>query len=190
MRILVTGGAGRLGLHVCRALLHRGFEVKIFDLDNSRNRKNVRHLAGQAEIFWGDITSTESVRAALEDIEGVVHMAGILPPVAYEKPALAEAVNVKGTGILAGLLKEKGGHIPFIYTSSAAVFGPTPHATEPLDPDMHLPQPGDIYGETKYRAEIANRQAGIDFAILRLTATRYLSFEATDLPRMFSITAQ
>ena len=187
MKILVTGGAGRLGTHVCRALLHNGFTVKIFDLDNKRNRKNVSCLGRQAEVFWGDITSADSIKNALEDVDAVVHMAGILPPVAYRRPELAEAVNVKGTGILAGLLKEKGGHIPFIYTSSAAVFGPTPDAKEPLDPDTNVPQPGDIYGETKYRAENLIRQADIDFAILRLTATMYLSFEASDLPRMFSI---
>lgn len=187
MKILVTGGAGRLGLHVCRALIHNGFEVKIFDLDNPRNRKSVMRLKEHVDICWGDITSAYSVRAALQGVDAVLHMAGILPPVAYQKPALAEAVNVQGTTILTSLLKEKGGHMPFIFTSSAAVFGPTPDATEPLDPDTHVPQPGDIYGQTKYRAETVIRQAGIDYAILRLTATMYLSFEASDLPRMFSI---
>lgn len=187
MKILVTGGAGRLGTHVCRALIGNGFEVKAFDLDNPRNRRSLKRLGGQVEICWGDITSPDSVRCALKGVEGVVHMAGILPPVAYERPELAEAVNAGGTAILASLLKEKGGRIPFIYTSSAAVFGPTPDASEPLDPDKDLPRPGDIYGQTKYRAEAAIREAGIDYAILRLTATMYLSFEASDLPRMFSI---
>lgn len=187
MRVLLTGGAGRLGIHICKKLLKEGFQVRVFDLDNTRNRKSVKCIQEKVEVFWGDVTRAETVRAAMDGVDAVVHMAAILPPVAYEKPELAKKVNVGGTKIIVDLLKEKGGHIPFVFTSSAAVFGPTPQATEPLCPDRHQPQPKDVYGETKFLAERAIKESGIDYLILRLTATMYLMFEMSDIRRMFTI---
>ena len=187
MRVLVTGGAGRLGITVCQTLLRGGFQVRVFDLDTARNRRSVKELAGKAEILWGDITRPDSVRRAMAEVDIVVHMAAILPPVAYQKPELAAAVNVGGTRIIVDLLKEKGGHIPFVYTSSAAVFGPTPNSTEPISPDRNPPHPRGTYGETKLQAENLLKESGIDYVILRLTATMYLLFEVGDLKRMFTI---
>jgi nucleoside-diphosphate-sugar epimerase len=187
MRVLVTGGAGRLGLNVCRAFLEDGFRVRVFDLDNERNRRSARELQGKAEVHWGDITRPELVREALEGVDAVVHMAGILPPVAYEKPELARSVNVGGTRVLVDLLKEKGGEIPFVFTSSVAVFGPSPHADEPVSVEKHDPRPTDVYGKTKLEAENLIRESGVEHLILRLTAIMYHTHEVSDLKRMFSI---
>jgi len=187
MRVLVTGGAGRLGVNVCKTLLQNGFQVQVFDLDTTRNQKSVKDLGGKAEIIWGDITQPDSVRKAIEGVDAVVHMAAILPPVAYEKPELAARVNVGGTKIIVDLIKEKGGKIPLVYTSSAAAFGPTPNAIEPLNPDRNESHPKGAYGETKFQAENLIKEAGIDYVILRLSVTMYLIFSVSDLKRMFTI---
>ena len=187
MRVLVTGGAGRLGENVCKAFLKNGYQVRVYDLNNDRNRESVKELGRKAEIVWGDITQPDSVRKALEEVDVVVHMAGILPPVAYEKPELARKVNVRGTGIIVDCIKEKGGHIPLVFTSSVAVFGPTPNAAEPLSPDKNDPNPRGAYGETKLEAENLIKESGIDYLILRLTAVMYFAYEVSDLRRMFSI---
>lgn len=187
MRVLITGGAGRLGIIVCKALLRDGFQVRVFDLDTSQNRKSIKNLGGKAEILWGDITRPASVRRAMEEVDAVVHMAAILPPVAYEKPELAARVNVGGTRVIVDLIKEKGGTIPLVYTSSVAVFGPSPNATEPVSVRKNEPHPRGAYAETKFQAENLIKQAGIDYAILRLTATMYLIFKTSDLKRMFTI---
>jgi UDP-glucose 4-epimerase len=187
MRVLVTGGAGRLGVNVCKALQRNGFRVRIFDLDSDRNRKSVRELGRKAEIVWGDITEPDSVRKALDKVDVVVHMAGVLHPVAYEKPELARRVNVGGARIVVDLIKEKGGNIPLVFTSSVAVFGPTPDATEPLSPEKNNPNPRGAYGETKFEAENLIKDSGIDYLILRLTAVMYFDYEVSDLKRMFSI---
>lgn len=187
MRVLVTGGAGRLGITVCKLFLNNGFRVRVFDLDTPRNRDSVKELRGKAEVQWGDVTNPDSVRRALEGADAVVHMAAILPPLADEKPELAARVNVGGTRILVDLIKEKGGHIPFIFTSSVAVFGPCPDATAPISVDNTLPCPKDTYGKTKLMAENVIRDSGIDYLILRLTAVMYFNFEVSDLRRMFSV---
>ena len=187
MRVLITGGAGRLGITVCKAFLHDGFQVRAFDLDTPVNRKSIKKLNGKAEVMWGDITRPDSVKKALEGIDAVVHMAGILPPVAYEKPKLAAKVNVGGTRIIVDMVKEKCGNIPFLFTSSVAAFGPTPGANQPLCPEKTESNPKGAYGETKLQAERIIKESGIDYVILRLTATMYLSFSISDLKRMFTV---
>ena len=187
MRVLVTGGAGRLGITIGKTLLHDGFQVRIFDLNTAQNRKSIRGLGGEAEIFWGDITQPDSVRQAMVEVDVVVHMAAVLPPVAYEKPELAVRVNVGGTKVILDVIKEKNSRIPLIYTSSVAVFGPSPDATEPVSVQKNEPHPRGAYGETKFQAENLIKEAGIDYAILRLTATMYFIFKVSDIKRMFTV---
>lgn len=187
MRVLITGGAGRLGITICKAFLRDGFQVRVFDLDTPYNRKSVKELEEGTEVLWGDITQPDSVRDALDGVDAVIHMAAVLPPVADDEPELAAKVNVGGTEIIVDLLKEKGGRIPFVFTSSAAAFGPTPDADEPLCPDRDASCPKGAYGETKVQAENVIKQSGIDYVILRLTATMYFVFKVSDLKRMFSI---
>lgn len=187
MLVLITGGAGRLGITICKMFSEDGMDVRVFDLDTPRNRKSVKELNEKAEVCWGDITRPDSVRQALEGIDAVVHMAAILPPLADEHPQLAQQVNVDGTKILVDLLREKGDRIPFVFTSSAAAFGPTPDAIEPLCPDRTQCHPKGMYGKTKLEAERIVKEAGIDYAILRLTATMYFIFELSDIKRMFSL---
>jgi nucleoside-diphosphate-sugar epimerase len=187
MRVLITGGAGRLGINVGKAFIKCGFQVRVFDLDTPGNRNSVKRLNGKSEIYWGDITRPDSIQKALEGVDAIVHMAGILPPLAYEKPELAAKVNVGGTRILVDILKQSGRRIPFIFTSSVAAFGPTPDATEPLCPEEHDANPRGAYGETKLQAENIIQESGIDYVILRLTATMYLNFSISDLKRMFTV---
>lgn len=187
MRVLITGGAGRLGISVCQAFLQDGFQVRVFDLDTASNRKSIKDLGGKAEILWGDIMQTGLVRKAMEGVNAVVHMAAILPPVAYEKPELAARVNVGGTRTVVALIKERDGQIPLVYTSSAAVFGPTPNATELISPDRNAPYPKGTYAETKFQAENLIKEAAVDYLILRLSVTMYLMFGVSDLRRMFTI---
>jgi UDP-glucose 4-epimerase len=187
MRVLITGGAGRLGLSVCNAFLQDGFQVRVFDLDTEQNRKTVKQLPPDAEVFWGDMTQPDSVRQAVEGVDAVVHMAAILPPVADEKPALAAKVNVGGTATLVELLRQKGGRLPFVFTSSVAVFGPCADASGPINPDYNEPRPKGSYAETKLQAENLIRESGVDHAILRLTATMYLVFATSDLKRMYTV---
>jgi nucleoside-diphosphate-sugar epimerase len=187
MRVLVTGGAGKLGVTVCKAFLNNGFGVRVYDLNNDHNRKSIKEIGRKAEIVWGDITEPDSVRRALEGVEFVVHMAGILPPLTDEKPELARTVNVEGTRTLVNLIKEKGSNIPLVFTSSVAVFGLTPNATELISPDRNVASPSDTYGETKIEAENLIKESGIDFLTLRLAAVLYFDHEVSDLKRMFSI---
>jgi UDP-glucose 4-epimerase len=187
MRVLVAGGAGRLGITVCKTLQKKGFQVRVFDLPSPRNRKSVIELGKKAEVSWGDITDFKSVRLALDNVDAVIHMAGILPPVTEANPDLATKVNVKGTQTLVDAIKATGTRIPFVFTSSVAVFGPTPAATEPVSVERNAPAPKDVYGQTKLKAEAIIKESGIDYLILRLSASIYTVLQASDLKRFYDI---
>ena len=187
MRVLVTGGAGGLGINVCSLLMQTGYKVRILDLQTNRNLKSIQKIKDSVEVYWGDITKPESIKRSLDQIDIVVHMAAILPPLALQLPELAKRVNVDGTKTLIEVIKQNKNTIPIIYTSSVAVFGPTPDASEPLSSDKNQPHPVDSYGETKLQAENIIKQSGLNYVILRLTATPYLSFNVKDLKQMYDI---
>ena len=174
MNVLITGGAGGLGLNVCRAFLEDGFDVRVFDLENRANQRRLRTLGDSADTLWGDITQLESVRRAVDGVDAVVHLAGIMQPLSEQNPELAARVNVGGTQNIVGLLKEKREPVPFVFASSASVFGPTPDATEPLHPDRNHPNPNTNYARTKVQAEEIIKGSGIPYLILRLTSTPHV----------------
>ncbi len=167
--------------------MKRGFAVRIFDLDNSRNRKSVAGLKNSVEVCWGDITDKKSIKDSLEGIDTVVHMAAILPPVADRLPSLAAMVNIEGTRLLVDQIKSTGRSIPLIYTSSVAVHGPTPDAAQPICAENHICNPKGSYAQTKFEAENIIKRSGMDYVILRLSVNMYFNFEISDIKRMFSI---
>ncbi len=187
-RVLVTGGAGRLGIIVCQAFLDSGYRVRVLDLNTPQNRRNLKKLRPpeRVEVYWGDITQSQLIAPALSEVDAVVHMAAVLPPLTEKRPGLAHKVNVGGTRNLIDLVKGLPQPVPFVFTSSVAVFGCPPELREPLCPEKTPPRPVDVYGKTKLEAENLIRESGIGFVVLRLTATMYLDFTLADIKRMFS----
>ena len=83
MKILVTGGAGFIGSHLCVSLLEKEFEVIVVDnLDNS-NQKSLDRVADitgkKAEFYNFDLRDTKKLSELFEnnEIEAVIHMAGM-----------------------------------------------------------------------------------------------------------------
>jgi nucleoside-diphosphate-sugar epimerase len=185
MRVLITGGVGRLGAKACKAFLREGFQVRLFDLQNRRNERRVKELGEAPEVVWGDITQAASVGPALQDVDVVVHMAGVLPPVTDEQPELALRVNVGGTRALLDAMKENGRLVPVVYTSSVVVFGATPNAAEPISAERDPVHPEEPYATTKVQAEDLIKDAGVDYVILRMTGA--FDLDASAIKLMFRL---
>ena len=80
MKVLLTGAMGNIGLSTLEALLAEGHDVVAFDLESRRARRLASGFDGRAQFVWGDITSPESLRHALEGVDAVIHLAAIVPP--------------------------------------------------------------------------------------------------------------
>ncbi|MDT4922014.1 MAG: hypothetical protein QOI15_2916 [Pseudonocardiales bacterium] len=169
--MLVTGGYGSLGARVSRLLADRGERVLALDLPNPKTTALAGRLArhGQLEPAWVDLTDAPAVTEliARTNPRAVVHLAAILPPVSYERPALAERVNVDGTRHLVDALE--GSDARLVLASSLAVYG-SRNGAKPLGlagADTPV-NPRDVYGAHKVRAEAIVRAAALDWTILRL----------------------
>src|SRR4051794_3524099 len=103
--VLVTGAFGMLGRRVVAELLARGRDIIGLDLRNETtvglaNRlRTAPSKPGSLEPAWVDLTDADAVRALLLDKQPttIVHLAAIIPPLAYRHPELARRVNVGGT---------------------------------------------------------------------------------------------
>ena len=159
MKVLVTGGAGFIGSHLCERLLGRGDEVVVLDnfndfYDPAIKRRNVAEALAGAEVVEGDIRDRELVPDLFErgNFDGVVHlaaMAGVRPSLL--DPLHYEDVNVRGTMILMEEIKKREG-MRFVFASSSSVYGG--NETVPFKETDDIPHPVSPYAATKRAGEL------------------------------------
>lgn len=138
---LVTGGAGFLGINLCRFLLSRGYRVRSLDIADFNYRERDR-----VEALQGDIRDPAMVDRAVSGVDVVVHCAAALP-LSREREIFS--TNVDGARILLeSAVQHKSSR--FINISSTAVYGIPDH--HPIREDDGLQGVGP-YGESKILAE-------------------------------------
>ena len=144
MLVLVTGGHGFIGSHLCERLVARGHRVRIL----ARPDSALDNLAGlDVDVARGDLRDPGTLPAALEGVERVYHLAGALK--GFSEGALM-AVNRDGTRNLVAACP--AGLDRFVLVSSLAAAGPSPGGPEPRADD--LPEaPLTWYGRSKLEAE-------------------------------------
>jgi len=97
--VLVTGGAGFIGSHVCDALLAQGHTVRCLDNFATSARSNVAHLEGRPDftILEGDIRDGEQCRQAVAGVGAVIHLAALgSVPRSIADPLASHATNLTG----------------------------------------------------------------------------------------------
>ena len=131
-RILVTGGAGFIGSHLCRKLLDVGHEVLVVDNYYSGTRANVAHLIEhpQFEMMRHDVTFPLYV-----EVDQIYHLACPASPIFYQRdPVQTTKTSVHGSINMLGLAKRT--HARILLASTSEVYG---------DPQVH-PQPESYWG--------------------------------------------
>lgn len=170
-KVLLTGAFGNIGSLAIRELLRQGYSVVAFDKDGPITRKNAKQFADtNITIVWGDITVKKNVEAALHDVEAVIHLAGIIPPLSESNPKLCQAVNVDGTRYIIETLEKSPNAKRLVIASSIAVYGkqqwrftPPLTATDPVSPD-------DVYGKSKADCEAMVQSSSLAWTIMRIAA--------------------
>ncbi len=173
MRILVTGGAGFLGSHLCERLLREGHEVVCLDNFFTGRRKNIH--AYFADLNF-ELIRHDVVEPLLLEVDRIYHLACPASPVHYQyNPVKTIKTNVLGTHNMLGLAKRTRAR--FLLASTSEVYG---------DPKVH-PQTEDYWGsvnpigirscydEGKRVAETFamdyHRQSRVDIRIVRIFNT-------------------
>lgn len=153
--VLVTGGAGFIGSHVCEALLAQGECVRVLDNFASGHRSNLEGL--DVESMEGDVRSDTDLDRAMQGADAVIHLAAE-PSVAksIEDPIGTHETNYMGTLRVLEAMRQAGAK-RIVYASSAAVY--TPNSDEPHTEDSS-PDPTSPYGMDKLAGEFALRGYG------------------------------
>ncbi len=146
-RLLVTGGAGFIGSHLCDALLARGTQVRVLDDLSSGRRDN---LPDGVELIVGDVADPAAACAALEGMDGCFHLAAIASVQRAAEDWLGtNRVNLVGT--IALLDAARARRLPVGYASSAAVYGNCP--IQPIGENAPT-RPLSAYGADKLGCEL------------------------------------
>jgi UDP-arabinose 4-epimerase len=174
MNILVTGGAGYIGSHTCKALARAGFTPVTFD-----NLSNGHHWA----VRWGPLEIGDILdRARLESVykkyrpEAVMHFAAQASVFeSVQKPALYYKTNVAGTlTLLEAMIKYKLKY--FVFSSSCATYGIPQSVCIAED---HPQQPINPYGRSKLIVEKILRDFDYSYG-LRSISLRYFNAAGAD----------
>lgn len=134
-KVLVTGGTGFIGSHLCEALLEKGDSVVCFDNMFRGKEENIKAVKDNKnfELLEGDIRDLNQVKKAVEDCDIVHHLAAINgTKYFYEKPILIADVNINGTLNVLNACKEADVK-RVTFASSPEVYGeaekiPTPES--------------------------------------------------------------
>jgi dTDP-glucose 4,6-dehydratase len=175
VRVVVTGGAGFIGSHLCRALLARGDQVTAIDNLLTGNIANIEELFGDPAFTFirHDVSNYVHVAGT---VDAVLHFASPASPADFERiPIQILKVGSLGTLHMLGVAKEKGAR--FLLASTSEVYG---------DPQVH-PQPETywghvnpigprgVYDEAKRFAEAMtfayHRAHGVDVRVARIFNT-------------------
>jgi len=174
MRVLVTGGAGYIGSHACKALAKAGHEPVVFDNLELGHEWAVKW----GPLFRGDIRDPEALDAAIttEKVEAVMHFAAF----AYVGESVADPSiyydnNVVGSLCLLNAMRRHGLD-KIIFSSSCATYGmPDVMPISETTPQV----PINPYGRTKLMVEHALADFGHAYGI-RSTSLRYFNAAGAD----------
>jgi dihydroflavonol-4-reductase len=165
MKILVTGATGFVGSHTAEHLLEQGHEVRAL----ARPSSNLVWLDGKPiEVVNGNMLDPSSLKAAMNGIDAVIHIAGATA--ARNKQAFFEANHLATRGLLEAAKLYAPKLDRFLYISSQTAGGPSLDA-KPVTEETP-PHPITTYGKSKLAAEEEARVYREHFSttIIRLPA--------------------
>jgi UDP-glucuronate 4-epimerase len=163
VRVLVTGGAGFIGSHLCERLLGRDDEVAVVDNFDAFYPERIKRravaplLARGLRLFEGDIRDEAAMERAFREArpETIVHLAalaGVRP--SLERPAAYMDVNVRGTSVLLDAARKAGAR-RFVFGSSSSVYGQG--AQPPFRETARIDSPLSPYAASKAAGELLAR---------------------------------
>jgi UDP-glucuronate decarboxylase len=131
-RILVTGGAGFIGSHLCERLLHEGHDIICLDNFFTGSKQNILHLMDNHRF---ELVRHDIIQPVLLEVDQIYHLACPASPVHYQyNPVKTIKTNVMGTINMLGLAKRVRARV--LLASTSEVYG---------DPHIH-PQPESYWG--------------------------------------------
>lgn len=170
--VLVTGGAGLIGSHTVEHLLTKGVRGVVL-YDRYLNPENLKEIMDRPDvsIVEGDIADLTSLRKAMERVDFVIHLGGLLLLPAMRNPREALLVNINGTYDLLELALDLGIK-KVVYASSVSIYG-TPDTDQPISENQPFLN-RTLYGAGKIAGEqfcrVLTEMRGLNYVALRYSS--------------------
>jgi len=175
-KILVTGGAGFIGSHLCGVLLDKGYTVICLDNLLTGSKKNIEHLLGNPNFEFVDGDVTKALGTKFDDVNYIFHLASPASPIDYQNyPEETLLVNSMGTINVLELTKKTGAMA--LITSTSEIYGdPLEHPQrETYFGNVNTFGPRSCYDESKRFSETATyvylHKYNLDARIIRIFNT-------------------
>ncbi|HYG40364.1 MAG TPA: NAD-dependent epimerase/dehydratase family protein [Cytophagales bacterium] len=165
-RFLLIGGAGFIGSHIVDQLLKEDVkEVIIYDNFTRGRQDNIQEALKDPRCkvyeIGGDILHTDILTKAMENIDGVFHLAAMWLLHCYEFPRTAFDVNIRGTfNVIEAAVAQKIKRV--VYSSSASVYG---NAVELPMTEDHIYNNDTFYGASKIAGEHMFKSLGVRYKL-------------------------
>jgi len=192
-RVLVTGGAGFIGSHLCDRLLLAGCEVQVFDNLLTGRMDNIEHLLGHPRFSFDHYDVTNFLYVSGE-LDAILHFASPASPADFERlPIQIMKVGSLGTHKVLGLAKAKKSRV--LIASTSECYGDPEVNPQPESYWGHVNPIGirGVYDEAKRFAEAMtmayHRHHGVDVRIVRIFNTFGPRMQINDgraIPNFFS----
>lgn len=185
MDIIVTGGAGFIGSHLCESLLHRGNKVTALDNFITGDHKNIAHLKNNSNFKIIEHDVTKEINFKLPKVKQIFHLAGPASPVDYTKyPIETMLANSQGTFNMLNIAQTLNARV--LIASTSEVYGdPLEHPqNEEYWGNVNCTGPRSCYDESKRFSEALafsfKRKLNADICIARLFNTYGERMRAND----------
>ncbi len=170
-KVLVTGGAGCIGIQVCKELTRRGISVIMFDLPEQITR-NEKFIPSNIKIYYGSILDCSSLRDSMSGCDAIIHLAAYLGVRRTEINRLrCIEININGTkNVLDCAIQHRINKI--LYASSSEVYG------EPLKnpiSEESATQGKSVYAISKLAGEEIFKAYNQRYPELSFTILRYFN---------------
>ena len=169
-KILVTGAGGTVGLQVIRFLLSEGkYEITALELKNRQVYRRLKPFRKRINIVYGDVNDEAIVDALVKDHDVVIHLAGVLPPLANIREELCDEIDFNGTKTIVDAIKNYNPECYLLYASSTSVYGKQEdYKNINIKTSNDIDEDYDYYSKYKLKCEKYIRSSIKNFSIFRL----------------------
>ena len=166
-KILVTGAGGTIGLQVIRFLLSEGkYEITALELKDKHVYKRLKPFRKRINIVYGDINDEMLIGALVKDHDVVIHLAGVLPPLANVRDDLCKIVDYQGTSNVVNAIRDYHPDCFLLYASSTSVYGDVSKSV--MVKDINEIDDFDYYSKYKLESENYIKENLKHYSIFRL----------------------